>query len=551
MRAGWPRLCLLMIGLCPGAMLLTAQGSLVLSPSTVDFGDVETGQSVTQLVTLTNNTPYDQYVVAQLAGAGLVDFRESNNCSYKTELQDELLLWAGTSCTITVVFIPVIPGFVAPQVNIVAYSGSTTTLTVPLSGTGIGGNTLAASPSTFNAGAQGLFVTIDESGNVSYYNPGVYDNPGPTFRFTIGNPTTSPLAAPTLDPSTAGDFLASDDCPTVLDVNATCTVYVVFMPQGIGPRKGSIYVGVPPNGVNIQLTGTGQVNSFDNSVLGNVLITNVLSGKTLDVTNASTADGARIQQWAINGGMQQNWHFLPNGNNYVIVSALSGDALDVTNASSADGTPIQQWAQNGGEQQLWSIEPAGQFSNIVNVLSSKALDVTNASTANGAPIQQWSLNGDPQQLWQLLPPDGFTIESNVSGKCLDSTGASFANGTPIQQWDCNGSRQQAWFLIPVGGGYFKIQNQLTGKVLDVTNASLSDGTIIQQWEYNGGWQQQWTIEPTGVDVYLVPVETYPEFQIVNRLSGKVLDVSNASVENGALIQQWSSNGFVQQHWSLQ
>jgi hypothetical protein len=541
-----------------------AQGNVALSSSSLDFGDVETGQAVTKTVTATNTGPTPQFITAQLGGSGSVNFRESNNCSLVDEMASRKYVSPGQSCTITISFIPVISGFAQPEVNVSASpsTGPTTVLSIALSGTGVGGNTLAASPPSRDFGYQELFATWDSQVNYPPpSNPGHYDNPGfVTYIFTIGNPTTGPIPIPKFTTNPAPDFLISNDCPAVLDVNATCKLYSIFMPQGLGERQGTIYVGQPPSGVGIGMTGRSDSGTL---YIGNEVyyrdyffIENVLSGKVLDVTNASVANGARIQQWDFNHYQQQLWHLVPSGPSYVVMNALSGAALDVTNASTVNGTPIQQWAPNGGGQQLWNFVAAGPttggFSNVVNVLTSKVLDVTNASTSDGALVQQWTSDNFEQQWWQVVPSSGVSISSRLSssivGLTLTVAGASTANGARIQQAKYNlAVPPQTWLLIPVGQGYFKIQNTSSEKVLDVTDASLSDGAAIQQWDYNGAWQQQWWLEPTGVDDFELFLET-TNFYIVNRLSGKVLDVTNASLADGAPIQQWSSNGGWQQQW---
>ena len=46
--------------------------------------------------------------------------------------------------------------------------------------------------------------------------------------------------------------------------------------------------------------------------------------------------------------------------------------------------------------------------------------------------------------------------------------------------------------MAVSGGYYKLVNRNSGKVLDVVNNSVADGTIVDQWTDNGGANQQWT-----------------------------------------------------------
>ncbi len=69
---------------------------------------------------------------------------------------------------------------------------------------------------------------------------------------------------------------------------------------------------------------------------------------------------------------------------------------------------------------------------------------------------------------------------------LDAINASTADGDGIQQWDYLGGDNQKWALMPTDvPGYYAIVNKLSGRVLDVTGGSgaISDGLTIQQWDY--------------------------------------------------------------------
>ncbi|GAB3650961.1 RICIN domain-containing protein [Glycomyces tarimensis] len=127
------------------------------------------------------------------------------------------------------------------------------------------------------------------------------------------------------------------------------------------------------------------------------------SGKVLDVTDASAANGALIQQWDDFGAANQRWRFESTGDGYWrIVSLSSGKVLDVTDASTANGALIRQWDAHGGVSQQWSVTPLGEGTfSIINRRSGKALDVKDVSAANGASIQQWDHTGGANQRWRL------------------------------------------------------------------------------------------------------------------------------------------------------
>ncbi|MEV4479552.1 non-reducing end alpha-L-arabinofuranosidase family hydrolase [Micromonospora coxensis] len=85
--------------------------------------------------------------------------------------------------------------------------------------------------------------------------------------------------------------------------------------------------------------------------------------------------------------------------------------------------------------------------------------------------------------------------------------------------------------------WYVLLNRNSGKALDVYNLATNDGARITQWTRNNGSQQQWQFVDSGGGYY----------RLKSRLSGKVLDVYNWSTANGASIVQWTDgNGSNQQ-----
>ena len=93
--------------------------------------------------------------------------------------------------------------------------------------------------------------------------------------------------------------------------------------------------------------------------------------------------------------------------------------------------------------------------------------------------------------------------------------------------------------IPV---YYEIVNKMSGKALDVPYETYqNNGSKIQQWTASNSQQQQWQLINVGDGYY----------KIVNHLSGKLLDIPyEAYTNNGTLIQQWQDAGAQQQLWQL-
>ncbi|MCE6997276.1 RICIN domain-containing protein [Saccharothrix sp. S26] len=88
--------------------------------------------------------------------------------------------------------------------------------------------------------------------------------------------------------------------------------------------------------------------------------------------------------------------------------------------------------------------------------------------------------------------------------------------------------------------WYVLVNRNSGKALDVYNLATNDGARITQWTRNDGNQQQWQFVDSGGGYY----------RVKSRLSGKVLDVYNFSTADGANIVQWSDNNTNNQQFRL-
>ncbi|MFD6281999.1 non-reducing end alpha-L-arabinofuranosidase family hydrolase [Streptomyces sp. NPDC060209] len=87
---------------------------------------------------------------------------------------------------------------------------------------------------------------------------------------------------------------------------------------------------------------------------------------------------------------------------------------------------------------------------------------------------------------------------------------------------------------------YVLVNRGSGKALDVYNMATDDGARITQWARNDQNQQQWQFVDSGGGYY----------RIKSRHSGKVLDVHNWSTANGGPIVQWTDLNSANQQWRL-
>jgi hypothetical protein len=93
---------------------------------------------------------------------------------------------------------------------------------------------------------------------------------------------------------------------------------------------------------------------------------------------------------------------------------------------------------------------------------------------------------------------------------------------------------------PVSGSYYKVLNKNSGKSLDVAGASLVNGGNVDQWAYTNADQEKWQFVDLGTGYW----------KIVNKKSGLVLDVNGASTADGANVQQWGYSGGTNQQWQI-
>ena len=125
------------------------------------------------------------------------------------------------------------------------------------------------------------------------------------------------------------------------------------------------------------------------------------SGKAADITGASTAAGAVLQQWSTSSGLNQQFDFLDSGSGYYRIRARhSGLVLQV--ASSSTGADVTQQPDANTAAQQWQVTDQGSGGvSLINRQSGLALDVWGASTADGARISQWTPTGNSNQRFQL------------------------------------------------------------------------------------------------------------------------------------------------------
>ncbi|MBD5524983.1 MAG: hypothetical protein HDR04_11330 [Lachnospiraceae bacterium] len=161
---------------------------------------------------------------------------------------------------------------------------------------------------------------------------------------------------------------------------------------------------------------------------------------------------------------------------------------------------------------------------------------------------------------QAIPDGYYHIVSSFGDQWwMTIAGFSVENGANVSLYDysirdfeCDEQLFYFKFIDEGGGkGFYKITNKLSGKCLDVADASEYmykengiDPTNVQQYEDNGSPAQQWAVRAVDGG------EKGILYTLQARCSGFCLDLWQAKLENNANISMCTDNGTPAQQWRL-
>ncbi|MBC7173415.1 MAG: RICIN domain-containing protein, partial [Polyangiaceae bacterium] len=177
--------------------------------------------------------------------------------------------------------------------------------------------------------------------------------------------------------------------------------------------------------------------------------------KVWDVAAAATTAGAQLQIYASHGGANQRFWLEPAVRTtniadgvYTLTNVNSGKCIDVPSSNTTPGVQLQQYTCNGTNAQNFRVtQDSSGFYTLVNVNSGLGLQIRDFSPANDAAVEQQDPHGGTNQLFSLVPwGAGYTIRPAHSYGCVDVDGASTFNGAKIQQYLCNNTNAQVFKL---------------------------------------------------------------------------------------------------------
>jgi hypothetical protein len=143
------------------------------------------------------------------------------------------------------------------------------------------------------------------------------------------------------------------------------------------------------------------------------------------------------------------------------------------------------------------------------------------------------------------PIQRMRFQSASSSKCLNVLFPGYLIGSPTLQFDCASSVVVQRELTADGNGYFLV---IAGPTLLCLEAQgYSTPNVAQAW--CGSWQTQWRFVPSGyTGTSALSRWLAASFMIQNVYSGKCLEISGNSQDNGALVVQSACTRALNQLW---
>jgi hypothetical protein len=443
-----------------------SSGQLTVNPSSINFGSVSVGGSQTQAVTLTN--PGGSKVSITRATPSGTNFAVSG-LSYPVTLS------AGQSLTCYLTFDQQSAGAASGSVSI-AFSveskghggnisyGSSTSVTVPLSGTGVNAGQLTVNPASLGFGSvtagssQTLAETLTNSGGASVTVSTIgatsgFAASGVTLPITL-NPGQSVSFNATFSPTSAGAFsgnlaIASNASNSALNVPLSGTG-VTLGQLTASPASlsfGSVLVGntqalaetlTNSGGTSITISAAGATSSFSASGLSVPVTLN--PGQSVSFTVAFSPTSAA----SISGGL-------------AVTSNASNASLNVPLAGT--GTTPGQLAASPASLSFGSV-PAGTSASLSETLTN--------SGGSSLTISQITSSGTGFSFSGVTPPLSLAAGQSVT---FNVAFAPTSGGSATGSLGITNSANSGVSVSLSGTG--ALPGQLT-----VTPSSINFGSIV-------------------------------------------------------------------------
>lgn len=135
---------------------------------------------------------------------------------------------------------------------------------------------------------------------------------------------------------------------------------------------------------------------------------------------------------------------------------------------------------------------------------------------------------------------GSSNQNTIRDNQIDTSGIAVSIEGGSGNININNTRLTDPILFDSQASY-ELVNRNSGKLLEVVNAGTALGDNVAQWQRNFHPCQRWAIVQNSEGYY----------ELINRNSNHALEVFGWSTSNGANVVQWSRTGGANQHWSIQ
>ena len=316
----------------------------------------------------------------------------------------------------------------------------------------------------------------------------------------------------------------------------------------------------------------------------------------LNVLKGSRDDDTQVNLYDYSGEWCQQFILYDKGSGwYQLIDRNSGKAVEIPRSSTTLGEWIKIHGNNGTETQQWAIEankcPGAPIATVYTDADYKGTSVQlSEGDWNLSRLERYNLAGnvlsslkvfkgfkitlfkgdncdgeskaytadahtfgdafnDKTHSIRIEPAGVESISGNLkirnrnSGQYLDTADNSTANDAAVVQYNDEGDdASQTWNFTHLGKGVYKIvafNNK--SRSLNVLNASRDNKTQVNLHDYSGLASQQFIVVD-GTDGY---------YQLIDRNSGKAVEIPESSKNLGEWIKIYDNNGSKTQQWGIE
>jgi alpha-L-fucosidase len=206
-----------------------------------------------------------------------------------------------------------------------------------------------------------------------------------------------------------------------------------------------------------------------------------------------------------------------------------------TAAKAVDGSTATRWCANNGNAGNWLTVDLGAAKSLTAPVSPGSWTPTN---------YRYRIEGSTDNTtWTTLVDRTDTTSTSQVQTVVLSAQARYVRvtvtGLPTGVWASIRNLELYDRPFTADLGTYKLVNRKSGKVMDVNGASSTDGAGIIQWPSTGGTNQQWKLLPNSDGSY----------RLSNVRSGKLLESPSGSAQ-GTQLDQSADAGTSNQWWKL-